>query len=171
MAVENLTQLLKHELGDILYAERTFLKGLKKMSKEVRDPKMKSRIEQHAAETEDQIVNVEKAFDTIGYAARAQKCDAAVGLKEEHDNFIEDEEPNKAMLEAFDVGSGLRVEHYEIAAYRTAIAISEALGNAECSRLLNANLEQEVAMATFIERNALGAMQKLEGMAEKESAK
>jgi len=39
MAINDMNQLLKHELGDLLYAERTFLKGLKKMSKEISDPR------------------------------------------------------------------------------------------------------------------------------------
>ena len=160
MAVNDMNQLLKHELGDLLYAERTFLKGLKKMSKEISDPMMKERVVAHAAETEEQIEVLGKAFESIGLRPRAEKCDAAIGLKEEHDSFIEDE-PSKEMLEAFDLGSGLRIEHYEIAGYKSAIAIAKVLGNNECAKLLEKNLDQEVAMATFLEENALTALQKL----------
>ena len=161
MAVNDMQQLLKHELGDLLYAERTFLKGLKKMSKEIADPTIRERVVLHASETEGHIRNVERAFETIGLRPRAQKCDGAIGLIEEHDSFKEDEEPPKEILEAFDLGSGLRVEHYEIAGYRSAIAIAQALGNSECADLLNENLEQEVAMAKFIEENAVTALKKL----------
>lgn len=160
MAVNDMNQLLKHELGDLLYAERTFLKGLKKMSKEISDPMMKERVAQHAVETEEQIEVLGQAFESLGLKARAEKCDAAIGLKEEHDSF-KDDGPSKEMLEAFDLGSGLRVEHYEIAGYRSAIAIAKALGKNECATLLSKNLDQEVAMATFLEENALSAMQKL----------
>ena len=160
MAVKDMNQLLKHELGDLLYAERTFLKGLKKMSKEISDPMMKERVTQHARETEQQIEVLGQAFESIGLKPRAEKCDAAIGLKEEHDSFKEDE-PSAEMLEAFDLGSGLRVEHYEIAGYRSAIAIAKVLGQEECARLLAKNLDQEVAMATFLESNALSALQKL----------
>jgi ferritin-like metal-binding protein YciE len=160
MAVENLTDLLKHELGDILYAEKTFLKGMKTMAREIADPMMKDRILQHAEETEGQISNLEEAFESIGFKARAKKCPGALGLKEEHDEFKE-EEPSKEMLEAFDLGSGLRVEHYEIAAYRTAIAIAKTIGNQQCARLLTENLEQELAMAKFLETNAAAALRKL----------
>src|SRR5687768_4923527 len=131
MAVNDMNQLLKHELGDLLYAERTFLKGLKKMSKEISDPMMKERVIKHAAETEQQIEVLGKAFESIGLKPRAEKCDAAIGLKEEHDSFLEDE-PSKEMLEAFDLGSGLRIEHYEIAGYRSAIAIAKEIGRASC---------------------------------------
>jgi len=161
MAVNDMSQLLKHELGDLLFAERTFLKGLRKMSKEISDPMMKDRVTRHASETEEQIGVLEQAFEAVGLKPRAVKCDGAIGLKEEHDSFKEDEDPSPEMMEAFDLGSGLRVEHYEIAGYRSAIAIAKALGNDECARLLAKNLDQEVAMATFLEENALMAMQKL----------
>ena len=161
MAVNDMNQLLKHELGDLLYAERTFLKGLKKMSKEISDPVIKDRVVKHASETEQHIEVLGKAFESIGLKPRAEKCDGAIGLKEEHDSFLEKEDPSREMIEAFDLGAGLRIEHYEIAGYRSAIAIAKVLGNNECARLLEKNLDQEVAMATFLEQNALTALQKL----------
>jgi ferritin-like metal-binding protein YciE len=165
MAVNDMSELLKHELGDLLYAEKTILKGLKKMSREVADPAMRDRLLEHYDETEQQIANLEKAFAAIGQRARAQKCPGILGLMQEHDEFKSDEEPSKEMLEAFDLGSGLRVEHYEIAAYNTAIAIARTVGNAECVELLRENLQQEVAMEKFLRSNALKALKKLQAQA------
>jgi len=162
MAVTNMNELLKHELGDLLYAEKTILKGLKKMSREVSDPMMRERMLAHHQETEQQIANLEQAFATIGAKAKAQKCPGILGLMEEHDEFKEDESPSPEMLEAFDLGSGLRIEHYEIAAYNTAIAIAKSLGNGECASLLSANLAQEVAMEKFLRANAPKALKKLQ---------
>jgi len=162
MAVTNMNELLKHELGDLLYAEKTILKGLKKMSKEVSDPMMRERMLAHHQETEQQIANLEQAFATIGAKPKAQKCPGILGLMEEHDEFKEDESPSPEMLEAFDLGSGLRIEHYEIAAYNTAIAIAKSLGNSECASLLSANLAQEVAMEKFLRANAARALKKLQ---------
>lgn len=162
MAVTNISELLKHELGDLLYAEKTVLKGLKKMSREVADPAMRERMLQHYDETEQQIANLEEAFAAIGEKAKAQKCAGILGLMEEHDEFKSEEEPSKEMLEAFDLGSGLRVEHYEIAAYNTAIALARAVGNTECVELLRENLAQEVEMEKFLRGNALKALKKLQ---------
>ena len=164
MAVEDLHGLLKHELGDLLYAEKVFLKGMKQMSKQSSNPVIRERILQHADETEEQIVNLERAFETIGYKARAQKCDAALGLDEERKSFKEDEDPSPEILEAFNLGAGLRNEHYEIAGYRTAIAIAKQTGNDECVQLLQQNLDQEIAMATFLEQNASSALAELDEM-------
>lgn len=160
MAVSDMQGLLRRELGDLLYAEKVFLKGLKQMSKEASNPTIRDRIVQHAEETQEHITNLERAFDVIGYRARAQKCDAAVGLDEERKAF-HDERPSPRVLEAFNLGAGLRVEHYEIAGYRAAIALARQTGNAECVRLLQHNLDQEVAMATFLERTSPDALAEL----------
>ena len=161
MAVTELKEVLVHELGDLLYAERRILTMLKTMAKEVSDPLVKGRIEEHHGETEGQIGRLEQAFAAIGEEAKGQKCDGIIGLKEEHDSFKSEEKPARPMLEAFDLGSGLRVEHYEIAGYRTAIAMAIALGEDRCAGLLQENLLEEEAMAKFLEKNAVRSLRKL----------
>lgn len=157
----DLKELLKHELGDLLYAERLFLRGTKKMAKEVSSPEMKARLEEHAEETEGQIERLNQAFEAIGEKPKAEKCEAAIGLLEEHDSFKSEEKPSKPILEAFDLGSGLRVEHYEIAGYRSAIALATALGENECAGILRESLLEEEAMAKFLEKNAVKSLKKL----------
>lgn len=159
-------ELLVHELGDLLYAERRFLTATKKLAREANDPTLKQRIEQHVGETERQIERLESAFEAIGEKAKAEKCEAAIGLREEHDSFKSEEKPSKEILEAFDLGSGLRVEHYEIAGYRSAIAVANALGQTECAEILKESLAEEEAMAAFLEKNAPAALQKLFAAAE-----
>ena len=164
MSVTDLHALLKHELGDLLYAEKTILKALKKMAREVSAPDMRERIVAHQGETEQQIQNLERAFEAIGERARAQKCPGILGIVQEHEDFVEEEEPSKPILEAFDLGAGLRIEHYEIAGYRSAIALAKSMRRAEVVELLRANLEQEVAMAKFIEGQAAKSLQGVSGM-------
>ena len=153
--------LLKHELADLLYAERRFTTATKAMIRETADPEVKARLERHVEETAVQITRLEKAFEAIGEKAKAEKCEAAIGLREEHDSFKSEEKPSKQILEAFDLGSGLRVEHYEIAAYRTAIAIATVLGEQECASILQESLAEEEAMASFLEQIAPKALAKL----------
>jgi ferritin-like metal-binding protein YciE len=159
MPVQSLPELLIHELGDLLFAERAITKALPKMIREVSGPDMKARLEQHLTETQQQIGNLERAFAALGERAKAEPCPGILGIIREHDEFKSEEEPSKPILEAFDLGSGLRVEHYEIAAYRTAIAIARNLGIQDVIDLLQANLEQEEAMAAFIESNAAMALE------------
>jgi len=161
MAASDMKELLIHELGDLLYAEQLILKMLGTLTREVNSPEVKARVEEHAGETEQQIERLRRAFEAIGEKAKAEKCDAAVGLKAEHDSFKKDEKPSKPVLEAFDLGSSLRVEHYEIAGYRTAIAIAQVLGEREVVSLLTETLREEEAMASFIERNAVKQLKAL----------
>ena len=169
MAVDDMTKLFKHELGDLLFAEKTFLKGLKAMAKETSNPAIKQRILEHAGETEGHIDTLGRAFEAAGLKAKATKCDAALGLKEEHDSFKEEEEPTPEILEAFNLGSGLRVEHYEIAGYRSAIVLARTLGFDESASLLQQNLEQEEAMAKFLEAQAAGALASLASATEEDT--
>src|SRR5688500_8732311 len=171
MPVKTPRELLKHELGDLLYAEKQILKAIRPMIRETSDPEMKARLEQHEQETEAQVGNIERAFEAIGEKARAQKCPGILGIIEEKKEFKEEEEPSKAMLEAFNLGAGLRVEHYEIAAYRSAMTLAKALGLRDVAALLKENLDQELAMAKFIEAAAPAALQKVMAMVEQEQMK
>jgi ferritin-like metal-binding protein YciE len=161
MSVSSMKDLLKHELGDLLYAEQLILKMLGTLTREVKNPEMLSRVQEHIGETEEQIQRLRRAFEAIGEKAKAETCQAAVGLKEEHDSFKSEENPSKLLLEAFDLGNSLRVEHYEIAGYRSAIAVATAMGEREVAALLGESLREEEAMASFIERNSVRALRAL----------
>jgi ferritin-like metal-binding protein YciE len=157
----DLKELLKHELGDLLYAEQLILKMLGTLTREVQNPEMLARVQEHIGETEEQIQRLRRAFEAVGEKAKAEKCEAAIGLKEEHDSFKKEEKPSKTLLEAFDLGNSLRVEHYEIAGYRSAIAVATAMGLREVAGLLTESLREEEAMATFIERSSVKALKAL----------
>jgi ferritin-like metal-binding protein YciE len=156
-----LKELLTHELGDLLYAERRFLTATRRLARENDDPELKERMERHVGETETQIGRLEKAFESIGEKAKAKRCEAAIGLREEHDSFKTEEQPSRQILQAFDLGSGLRVEHYEIAAYRSAITLAKTLGESECATILQESLREEEDMAGFLERAAPRALKKM----------
>lgn len=160
-AVSDMTGLLRHELGDLLFAEQVFLKGLKQMSKETSNPQVRDRIVKHAEETQEHIENLERAFECIGYKARAQKSAASTGMDQERQTFKEEKQPGPEVLEAFNLCAGLRIEHYEIAGYRSAIALAQQTGHENCVGLLRENLEQELDMARFLEQSAPNALAQL----------
>ena len=75
-------ELLVHELGDLLYAERRFLTATKKLAREANDPMLKQRIEQHVQETEQQIERLQSAFEAIGeYEALLHGEAVAAGMR------------------------------------------------------------------------------------------
>jgi ferritin-like metal-binding protein YciE len=132
---------------------------------------MRARLEQHYGETEQQIRNLEQAFEALGERAKGERCPGILGIIEEHDDFKKEEAGSKTILEAFDLGAGLRVEHYEIAAYGSAIALARNLGVQQVVDLLQQNLEQELAMAAFIESAAPMALETARANATEEEAR
>lgn len=161
MQREEIKELLKHEMGDMLFAEQRFLTATKQMAREAMEPGVKKRVEKHVTETEEQIQRLKQAFSKIGARAKAERCEGALGIKAEHDTFKKEEKPNKEMLAAFDFGSGLRVEHYEIAGYQSAIALCKVLGERDCAELLQKSLREELDMAKFLEKNAQRTLKKM----------
>jgi ferritin-like metal-binding protein YciE len=117
------------------------------MAKEATDAGVKAAIEHHLQETKEQIDNLEQIFASMGTTARGQKCPGILGLLEEHNEFVaENEDAPSAVMDAFLCGAGSRVEHYEIAAYTGLVDAARALNRPDAANLLEANLNQERAM-------------------------
>ncbi len=69
-------------------------------------------------------------------------CHAMKGLVEEGSEAIETEAPDM-IRDANLIGAAQRVEHYEIAAYGTARAFAETLGETKVANLLQETLDEE----------------------------
>jgi ferritin-like metal-binding protein YciE len=143
--------LFLHELGDVLFAERTLVKALPKLRDEASDKELAQSFAEHLEQTKQHVKNVEKAFDALGKTAKAERCPAIEGIKKEHDEFVESESPSPEILDSFLTGAGARAEHYEIAAYEGLITNARAMGEREVERLLSENLEQEKAALSKIQ--------------------
>ena len=99
-------------------------------------PELRSALEQHLAETRDQIARLERVFSIIG----------AQPTTEDHDIIDEITTAAKHMISATNDGSLLRdaalivganrVEHYEMAAYGSLAAFARQLGRGEAAELL-----------------------------------
>ena len=138
-------ELFLHELGDVLYAERTLVKALPKLQEEASDEELAKGFADHLDETRQHVKNIEQAFQALGEEAKAEKCPGIEGIKKEHDDFVANESPSSEVLDAFLTGAGARTEHYEIAAYEGLVTMATAMGEDDVASLLNKNLEQEKA--------------------------
>jgi ferritin-like metal-binding protein YciE len=141
--MSNPRELFLHELGDVLYAERTLVKTLPKLQEEASDEELALGFEEHLDETRQHVKNLESAFEKLGESPKAEKCPGIDGIKQEHDEFVSKELPSQDVLDSFLTGAGARTEHYEIAAYEGLVTMAEAMGEAEIVDLLTENLEQE----------------------------
>ena len=70
-------------------------------------------------------------------------CEAMRGLVEEAQHSIGEQDGKGPILDLVIVAGMQRIEHYEIAAYGTDIALAKALGEKELVDLLTLTLEEE----------------------------
>lgn len=140
--MKNLEDALVDELRDILHAEKQLTRALAKMAKKASSEELREAFEEHREVTLEQIERLEKAFDVLGKAPRAKKCEGMFGILEEGKEHLE-EDAEPSVLDAVMIADAQKAEHYEIASYGTVIAWAEQLGHNEIVRLLEQTLEEE----------------------------
>jgi|UPI00047CCA94 ferritin-like metal-binding protein YciE len=141
MSLEN---LLIEELKDIYNAENQLVKALPKMAKGASSPELKQLITEHLEETKGQVERLKQVFEQLDKRATGKLCKAMQGLVEEGKEQLESDETG-ATKDVGIAGAALRVEHYEMAAYTSAIAIARTLGHDDVVELLTENLNEEEA--------------------------
>jgi len=135
-------ELFLHELGDILYVERTLVNEvLPKLIGEVQDDQFRTGLERHLEQTRGHITNVEQVFDEIGEKAHEEECVGFEGLKKEQEKLVD--EASEELVDLVNTGAAARTEHYEIAAYSGLIEMARALGEQNVVTLLDENLKEE----------------------------
>jgi ferritin-like metal-binding protein YciE len=147
-------ELFLHELGDLLYVEKTLIKALPKLAEEATDEELREGFESHLEETKQHAANLEEVFEAIGEKPKAEKCPGIDGIKSEHDEFMKEESPSPEVSDLFLTGAGSRAEHYEIAAYTGLITMAQAMGETSAAALLQENLKQEQAALAKLEKAA-----------------
>jgi ferritin-like metal-binding protein YciE len=141
-AITTLRDAFLDEIRDIYHAEKQLVKALPKMAKAATNPELKSALENHLGETENQISRIEQVFELVGAKPETKTCAGMAGIIEEgSDVLAEDVDPQ--VLDALIIASAQRAEHYEIAAYGTVAAWAEGLGLTDAAELLRETLDEE----------------------------
>ncbi len=136
-------ELFIHGLNDMLSAERQLVEALGKQAEESSRPDLQKAFESHRAQTEKQVERLEQAFESIEEEPEEEECRGIKGLLEEHDTFMEEEDPSEDLVDIFNVGAATKVERYEISAYEELIRLADMMGHKKASKLLNQNLKEE----------------------------
>jgi ferritin-like metal-binding protein YciE len=144
MKIASLDKLLEDELKDLYNAEGQLVKALPKMAKAASDAALKKAFTSHLMETKGQVKRLGTIGNLLGIKLTGKKCKAMEGLLEEGKEILEADGPS-AVIDAALIGAAQRVEHYEIAAYGTARAFAEHLGNSKIVKLLQQTLDEESA--------------------------
>lgn len=153
MAIRTLEEKFVHDLADIYDAEHRFLEAQQEMMKNASAPQLKAMIQDHIAQTRQQIGNLETIYSQLGSNPQRVKCDAATGLVIEGQKGMQEAKGHPAVCDTMIAGSAAKVEHYEIAAYRGLISAAEGMGQAQIAQLLRQNLQQEEQTAQMVEQS------------------
>ena len=140
--------LLVHKLSVLLTTEREIERMLPTLEKEAHDEELKQGFRRHLDETREHVRNVEQAFSVLGAQAQGTPAPAVKGLEEQYKSFASaaDDDVQPDVLDAVSADAAAATEHYEIAAYESAITLARGLRLSGVAEVLQQNLEQEQAM-------------------------
>jgi ferritin-like metal-binding protein YciE len=136
-------ELLTEELKDAYSAEKQALRCMQKTVRKASAQPLREGIQLHIEQTQTQIQRIEQAMEKLSVRPGRKVCEAMRGLVEEAQHEIEEHDQKGPILDLVIVAGMQRIEHYEIAAYGTNVALAEALGEQEVAALLRETLEEE----------------------------
>jgi ferritin-like metal-binding protein YciE len=152
-----LMELFEAELKDIYWAEKELTKEIPKMIKRATSQDLIDALENHLAQTREQVTRVEHVFEILGKKATSQKCEAMEGLFKESKEIM-DECEEGAMCDAGIISAAQKIEHYEIASYGTLRQFAQTLRISNAADLLEQTLSEEKAADDKLSRIAVTAV-------------
>jgi ferritin-like metal-binding protein YciE len=139
--IESPRELFLSNLGSALKMENEILEMLENLEDEAHDPELKQNLSHHHQETQQQLRNLERAFQVMGEEPKEQTCAPIEGIEKEGKQSLK--QVDDPLVDQVILGGAAKTEHHEIAVYNGLIMKAEALGESEVVDLLRQNLEQE----------------------------
>jgi len=142
MKLEDLEDLFKEDLKDVLHAENQIIKALPKMIKTASNEELKAGFTKHLEETKVHVSRLEQVMEELGMPVKGKVCKAMQGIIEEGKEVME-EDAEEDVMDAALIGAAQKVEHYEIATYGTLCTYADLLGIKNAKKLLGQTLAEE----------------------------
>ncbi|HEU4472204.1 MAG TPA: ferritin-like domain-containing protein [Flavisolibacter sp.] len=157
--MNDLKDLLNHELQDLYSAEEQIIDALPAMIDRATDRSLKAALVQHLDATKTHKKRLEQAMGLLGdgkarvkgkdkgllsglFGSSAGLCKGMQGIVEEGNKVIaQDMDPQ--VLDAAIIACAQKVEHYEICGYGTARSYARELKLEKLAQLLEQTLEEE----------------------------
>jgi ferritin-like metal-binding protein YciE len=152
MTVSNPRDLFVMLLGEILYVERRLAGGvLQSLIDSVNDEALKSNLRKHLEETHRHVERAEMIFRQIDVAPSAHFSAAFEAAVKQHDDAAPTIR-NVVLRDCFHGQAALHTEHWEIAAYTSALLAAKDAGlDDEGTALMRETLRDEQAERDRIE--------------------
>jgi ferritin-like metal-binding protein YciE len=138
-----LLEFFTDSVKDIYWAEKALTKALPKMQKAATTDELKQAIEEHTAQTQEQVARLEQVFEILGEKAQAKKCEAMEGLIKEGESIVEETEDGSMTRDVGIIMASQKIEHYEIATYGGLVQLATVLGMEEAASIFEQTLEEE----------------------------
>lgn len=136
-----LKDLFETGLNDIYSAEKALIETLPHMVENASSPELTNTLQNHLAQTKENVSRLEEIFEAKGITAVAKKSEAIEGLIEESKSLIAKTEIG-AIRDAGIIATGQKLKKYEIATYDALHSFAENLGENKAANLLKMTLNE-----------------------------
>lgn len=170
--MNDLRDLLKHELQDLYSAEEQIIKALPDMIEKANNSELKNALQNHLRVTEEHKTRLEQMQQRLEggqrqgetnerkglfarLTARRQVCKGMQGILEEGQKIMA-EDMNPEVMDAAIIACAQKVEHYEICGYGTCKAWAKELNLTEVESLLDLTLTEEYQADDQLTQMAVG---------------
>jgi ferritin-like metal-binding protein YciE len=157
--MNDLRDLLKHEIEDLQSVEDQIIEALPKMIEKANNPDLKKALSEHLNVTKQHKTRLEKVMQNLGagdqgsngrkkgilggiFGGGKQECKGMKGIIEEGGKIMSADISPEA-LDAAIIASAQKVEHYEICGYGTARTFARELGLEQVTKQLEQTLNEE----------------------------
>lgn len=137
-----LRTLLIDSLNDLYDAENQLLDALPKMAKAATGKNLQQGFLDHYEETKVHVSRLEKAFSFLAVNLNRKSSVAMRGLVEEGNEAIA-LEATVPVRDVALIGAARRVEHYELAAYKSLRGLAAAVNEESVADLLQQTMDEE----------------------------
>ena len=171
--MNQLRDLLTHEIKDLCSAEEQIIDALPKMIEKATDQKLKQALSNHLRVTEkqrdrlDEVLallenNQDQGKEKSGImrlfsGSGKQTCKGTKGLIEEGESVMK-EDMTSDVMDAAIIACAQKIEHYEICAYGTTRAYAEELNLNKIEKLLRQTLDEEYESDDLLTAMAVGRL-------------
>jgi ferritin-like metal-binding protein YciE len=135
------SELLVLELQEIHSAENQLSRVLPRLAKAAESETLRQKLEERLAEGERVLQEVDNALEELDESPGRKKNVAAEGLINDAREHVQEIQPGPA-LDAVLIGAIQKTEHYCIAAWGTAKALGQALGQTSVVRAMERALKE-----------------------------
>jgi ferritin-like metal-binding protein YciE len=141
--MDSAREMFMHQLADMRDAEMKLAAALTRMQRRISNETLSHAMQQHRIQTEEHAQRIDEVFSDLDAKPRRQPCRGMLGLIDEFEAFAKEAKPDEELLDVYATGASIKIEHYEISAYESLIAMAEKLGLEEAASLLGQNLQDE----------------------------